>query len=228
MDNQIGDLEKKTPAELDQLGRQEQARLDKLLRTNEPDFGLGGPELVPVTDAEVDAAIAELEKAIKIRNLAYLQARQRAVVEGIQRRAAAEKAQARRLNLYGLREEAPARERRGPAKRQPRRQGRQMFAVDETCADCGAKVTELPFRPAPGQTIYCSNCFEARRDQRGQRGTVMSAAFQDALQEKDKRIQELEEENAILQAGGGTASPKLSKKERKRLAKLKRGESQEE
>ena len=225
MDNQIGDLEKKTPAELDQLGRQEQARLDKLLRTNEPDFGLGGPELVPVTDAEVDAAIAELEKAIKIRNLAYLQARQRAVVEGIQRRAADEKAQARRLNLYGLQEEAPARERRGPAKRQPRRQ---MFAVDETCADCGAKVTELPFRPAPGQTIYCSNCFEARRNQREQRGTVTGAAFQDAIQEKDKRIQELEEENATLRAGGGTASPKLSKKERKRLAKLKRGESQEE
>jgi CxxC-x17-CxxC domain-containing protein len=234
MADNISDLEGKSPDELDRIAREEQTRLDKLLRTREPDFGLSGPETKPITDDEVKAAIEDLEKAIKIRNIAYLQARQRAVLEGIQRRAASELAQATRISLYGLREEAPSRERRGPARteqrplyrqRQPRRQ---MFAVDETCADCGAKVTELPFRPAPGQTIYCSNCFEARRGQKGQTGNTMGAAFQDALQEKERRIRELEEENAALRAGGSVASPKLSKKERKRLAKLKRGELEEE
>lgn len=233
MTNQIEDLGGKTPEELDQLAHEGQARLDKLLRTREPDFGLGGPELAPVTDDEVKAAIDELEKAIKIRNLAYLQARQREVLEGIRRRTASEKADATRISLYGLREEVRPRERRGPARteqrpphlrRQPRRQ---MFAVNLPCVVCGTNVPELPFEPNPCQAIYCQQHWLERRGQEGQTGTV-GAAFQDALREKDERTQELEAENATLRAGGSVASPKLSKKERKRRAQLKRGEREDE
>lgn len=42
---------------------------------------------------------------------------------------------------------------------------RQMFQGDWTCADCGAKITELPFQPAEDRPIYCRECHAKRRNQ---------------------------------------------------------------
>jgi len=42
---------------------------------------------------------------------------------------------------------------------------RQMFKGDWTCADCGAKITELPFQPSPDRPIYCRDCHAKRRAQ---------------------------------------------------------------
>lgn len=40
---------------------------------------------------------------------------------------------------------------------------RKMFQGDWTCADCGAKITELPFEPSPDRPIYCRDCWAKRR-----------------------------------------------------------------
>lgn len=44
---------------------------------------------------------------------------------------------------------------------------RQMYDVNETCADCGAAITQLPFQPSGDKPVYCSNCLRNRRAQRG-------------------------------------------------------------
>lgn len=44
---------------------------------------------------------------------------------------------------------------------------RQMFDVDLECAECGTKITQLPFQPSGDKPVYCSNCLKARRNNRG-------------------------------------------------------------
>lgn len=46
---------------------------------------------------------------------------------------------------------------------------RKMYQGDWTCADCGAKITELPFQPSPDRPIYCRECHAKRRAQRFRR-----------------------------------------------------------
>jgi CxxC-x17-CxxC domain-containing protein len=41
---------------------------------------------------------------------------------------------------------------------------RQMFDVDLDCAQCGTKITQLPFQPTAGKPIYCRECLRAKRD----------------------------------------------------------------
>ena len=39
----------------------------------------------------------------------------------------------------------------------------QMMDVSEmdiSCADCGKKITELPFKPDPSRKIYCRDCYK--------------------------------------------------------------------
>lgn len=40
---------------------------------------------------------------------------------------------------------------------------RQMFTVDEKCADCGSAITQLPFQPTSGRPLYCTNCLRNNR-----------------------------------------------------------------
>lgn len=47
---------------------------------------------------------------------------------------------------------------------------RQMFDVNEQCAECGTAITKLPFQPTGDKPLYCSNCLRARRANRPQRG----------------------------------------------------------
>ena len=42
---------------------------------------------------------------------------------------------------------------------------RQMYQGDWACADCGAKITELPFQPSADRPIYCRDCHAKRRSQ---------------------------------------------------------------
>ncbi|MDO9509748.1 MAG: hypothetical protein Q7J14_00495 [Candidatus Magasanikbacteria bacterium] len=35
---------------------------------------------------------------------------------------------------------------------------RQMYAVDASCAKCGAHIAELPFEPSGDRPVYCSTC----------------------------------------------------------------------
>lgn len=35
------------------------------------------------------------------------------------------------------------------------------------CADCGTKITELPFEPSGDRPIYCKECWMKKREQRG-------------------------------------------------------------
>ncbi|MFN4133116.1 MAG: CxxC-x17-CxxC domain-containing protein [Candidatus Hadarchaeales archaeon] len=47
----------------------------------------------------------------------------------------------------------------------PRRFGpREMHKA--VCADCGAEC-EVPFKPAEGRPVYCRECWQKRRGQRG-------------------------------------------------------------
>ena len=43
---------------------------------------------------------------------------------------------------------------------------RQMFDVNEKCADCGTAITQLPFQPTGGRPIYCFDCVKSKRDSR--------------------------------------------------------------
>jgi CxxC-x17-CxxC domain-containing protein len=41
-----------------------------------------------------------------------------------------------------------------------------MFDVSSMnlkCADCGADITELPFKPSPDRPVYCFECNRKRR-----------------------------------------------------------------
>ena len=42
---------------------------------------------------------------------------------------------------------------------------RQMFQGNWTCANCGAKITELPFQPSADRPIYCRECHQQKRSQ---------------------------------------------------------------
>ena len=44
---------------------------------------------------------------------------------------------------------------------------RPMFQGEWECAKCGAKITELPFKPDNERPVYCRDCHRAMRDQRG-------------------------------------------------------------
>lgn len=46
---------------------------------------------------------------------------------------------------------------------------RQMFKGNWKCADCGVKITEFPFEPAPDRPIYCHDCWIKRRTERFRR-----------------------------------------------------------
>lgn len=44
---------------------------------------------------------------------------------------------------------------------------RQMFdvsAMNLTCAQCGAQITELPFQPSADRPVYCRDCNRQRRE----------------------------------------------------------------
>ncbi|KPJ55037.1 hypothetical protein AMJ47_01940 [Parcubacteria bacterium DG_72] len=49
-----------------------------------------------------------------------------------------------------------------PNKNFPPREG--MVQGDWECSECKAKITELPFEPAPDRPIYCKDCWRNRRD----------------------------------------------------------------
>ncbi len=40
---------------------------------------------------------------------------------------------------------------------------RQMYEVNEKCAECGAAITKLPFQPSGDKPLYCSDCLRAKR-----------------------------------------------------------------
>jgi len=42
---------------------------------------------------------------------------------------------------------------------------RQMYQGDWACADCGTKITELPFQPSPDRPIYCRECHQKKKSQ---------------------------------------------------------------
>lgn len=187
-------LEEKSGRELDKLTREEQARLDKLLTTNDPDFGLGGPpELLPVSDEEVNRMIDGLERAIKMRNIVLIRAKQRAVLEGIQRRQSSELAERDRILRHGFQTR-----RRDPSRTAlPSRPRQPMFEVDLPCAKCGTNVHELSFEPTPGRAVYCPDCYQEVRHRGGSQTTVVGDALNRGLQEENERLR------AELEAGGG-------------------------
>ena len=41
---------------------------------------------------------------------------------------------------------------------------RQMYTVDEKCAECSAAITQLPFQPSGDKPLYCTNCLRSRRN----------------------------------------------------------------
>ncbi len=43
------------------------------------------------------------------------------------------------------------------------RRERQMFQGDWECADCGKKITELPFKPSGDRPVLCVDCWKAKR-----------------------------------------------------------------
>ncbi len=42
---------------------------------------------------------------------------------------------------------------------------RKMYQGNWECADCGTKITELPFEPSADRPIYCRECHGKRRTQ---------------------------------------------------------------
>jgi CxxC-x17-CxxC domain-containing protein len=52
----------------------------------------------------------------------------------------------------------PSRNNNGP------RQPRQMYDVNLECAECGTKITQLPFQPSGDRPVFCFDCNKAKRD----------------------------------------------------------------
>ena len=46
---------------------------------------------------------------------------------------------------------------------------RQSVKGDWTCAQCGAKITELPFQPDGERPLYCRDCYRQKRQDRPDR-----------------------------------------------------------
>ncbi len=46
---------------------------------------------------------------------------------------------------------------------------RQTVKGDWTCAQCGAKITELPFEPDGERPLYCRDCYRQKRQDRPRR-----------------------------------------------------------
>jgi len=46
---------------------------------------------------------------------------------------------------------------------------RRMYKGDWSCSECGTKITELPFEPAPDRPIYCKECWRKKREERRKR-----------------------------------------------------------
>jgi len=44
---------------------------------------------------------------------------------------------------------------------------RKMFEGDWACADCGAKITKLPFEPSPDRPVRCLECHRKFKSQFG-------------------------------------------------------------
>ena len=45
-------------------------------------------------------------------------------------------------------------------------QSQETVKGDWECADCGTKITELPFEPSGDRPIYCKECWSKKREQR--------------------------------------------------------------
>lgn len=43
---------------------------------------------------------------------------------------------------------------------------RKMYKGDWSCSECGTKITELPFEPAPDRPIFCKECWRKKREER--------------------------------------------------------------
>ncbi len=228
----IDDLEGKSKEALDKLTGEEQKRLDDLLATKDPDFGLGGrSELLPVSDAEVQKAIDDLENALKMRNIVFIRAKQREALEEIERRKTSSLAEKDRILLHGLREKVQPRERDSVRTASPSRSRRQMFVVNQPCAECGVNVHELPFEPDPGKKIYCPDCYRKTRGQsrKEDRTTVVGEVLNQRLQEDNERLRAQVETLTATAGHGGEKMPSgLSKKKQKEWRNQHRGESEEE
>jgi len=55
---------------------------------------------------------------------------------------------------------------------------RKMFQGDWKCAECGTKITELPFEPSGDRPIHCRECWAKQREQRSGRGFAPRKTFQ--------------------------------------------------
>lgn len=100
---------------------------------------------------------------------------------------------------------------------------KQMFSA--VCAKCGNNC-EVPFRPAPGKPVYCSQCFEkdggrpARPSFNGNRGSDGSKAQFDMLNAKLDKILTALSANAFKGSDKG-AEVKETKKSKPVLKKTK-------
>jgi len=43
---------------------------------------------------------------------------------------------------------------------------REMVQGNWECSECGTKITELPFEPAPDRPIYCRDCWRNKKSKR--------------------------------------------------------------
>ena len=43
---------------------------------------------------------------------------------------------------------------------------REMVKGNWKCAECGKKITELPFKPNPDQPVHCRDCWMKKREER--------------------------------------------------------------
>jgi len=55
---------------------------------------------------------------------------------------------------------------------------RQMYQGKWKCSQCGAEITELPFKPSGDLPLYCRDCHRERRSQRRGGGNFQRKMFQ--------------------------------------------------
>jgi len=219
----LEDLKGKSADELGKAVREEQARVDKLCITLEPGFGKSaGKELAPVTDEDIQKAIEELDKAIKIKRIADLQLQQNRLLEDVRRRTEKELSDASET-----RKPLGHRSDEGTSSKQPvhydLRQQSRMYKPCAPCAQCGKEDFEVPFQPTPGKPIYCQDCYQQIRRSQGSFGH----AFKEKLEEQAKTINSQAEQIRNLElrltaVSESDTTPRLSKKQQRRLDRKKK------
>lgn len=178
IDQLIRELEGKNLDEVKKIAREEQERLNKeeerLKLIESGKIPLTIPEeLKPISAEEMREILEGAEQAILIAQIVG-NWRKRADLAERAKKLREEKLVEAAIAYLTVPKESPTGPRSQPTPKKRRNQLSRpgWIKVDETCANCGTRVTSLPFQPGPNELVYCPLCWmELKAEERRKAAT---------------------------------------------------------